>query len=235
MLLVAMLAVMPMVAQNDDGERIGVKKEKGNALFLGPKIGVTMTTMTQPDEGTLYDGAGIGVAGGLAAKVRFGRATAGSPAGTGYIGLAVEAKYRLNSVKTHGTDEDGKADAKLNLGYLDVPVSVQIYPVPKVVNSLYVELGCSFATLLSRSPKTLTVANPSEDYSSVTYNIDSDASKLKGGAINPFVGLGYTIPGTGLDVNVRYIMGANKLAENFNSKLTTFELSLAWNFQVCEF
>ena len=56
---------------------------------------------------------------------------------------------------------------------------------------------------------------PSADYSQVTYKLDADGSKLKGLDVRPMAGLGYTIPGTGLDVNARYYLGMSKMAENF--------------------
>ena len=51
--IAALSLSVPGFAQSDDGEDdlISTGKEKSNAFFLGPKVGVTMTSMTQPDEG----------------------------------------------------------------------------------------------------------------------------------------------------------------------------------------
>ena len=150
--IAALSLSVPGFAQSDDGEDdlISTGKEKSNAFFLGPKVGVTMTSMTQPDEGKLYDGSGFGFSGGVVLKARFGKASENSVGGTGYFGAGLELKYKLNSVKTLGTDEGGKENAKLSLGYFEVPVFVHIYPFAKSpsVNPLYVELGVAFAGTL---------------------------------------------------------------------------------------
>lgn len=236
--VLALAIAMPGFAQSDDGEDDFVpSKEKSSAFFLGFKVGGTMTTMTQPDEGNLYDTSGWGFSGGLALKSRFGRASENSVGGTGYFGVGVELKYLQNTVKTLGVDESGKENADLSIGYFDVPVYAQIYPFSKSpgLNPLYVELGAAFVGTLSRSPKTLTLNNPSEEYSSVTYNLDTDNSTLKGMDVRPLVGIGYTIPNTGLDINDRYHFGMSELAGNFPCKLNTVEVSVAWLFNLGKF
>lgn len=236
--LMALLSAMPMFAQSDDGEEIGnVVKAKDNAFFLGPKVGVTMSTMTQPDEGKLFDKSDIGFSAGMAFKARFGKATSNSEGGTGYVGLGLELMYTQNKAKTIATDEKGNENASLSMSYFEAPVSVQFYPLAKsnAMNHLYVELGVAFVGTLSRSPKTLTVEEPSADYSQVTYKLDADGSKLKGLDVRPMAGLGYTIPGTGLDVNARYYLGMSKKAENFKSKMNTLEVSLSWMFNIAKF
>lgn len=236
--LMALLSTMPMFAQSDDGEEIGnVVKAKNNAFFLGPKVGVTMSTMTQPDEGKLFDKSDIGFSAGMAFKARFGKATSNSEGGTGYVGLGLELMYTQNKAKTIATDEKGNENASLSMGYFEAPVSVRFYPLAKsnAMNNLYVELGVAFVGTLSRSPKTLTVEEPSADYSQVTYKLDADGSKLKGLDVRPMAGLGYTIPGTGLDVNARYYLGMSKMAENFKSKMNTLEVSLSWMFNIAKF
>lgn len=236
--VMAMAMALPGFAQSDDGEDdFTPSKEKSNAFFIGPKIGGTLTTMSQPNEGNLYDTSGFGFSGGLAMKSRFGRASENSVGGTGYFGVGVEVKYLQNTVKTLGTDENGDANANLSVSYLDVPVYAQIYPFAKMpsLNPLYVELGVAIAGTLSRSPKSLTLDNPSDEFSSVTYHIDTDNSTLKGWDVRPMVGIGYTIPNTGLDINARYHLGTSELAGNFPCKLNTMEISIAWLFNIGKF
>lgn len=235
--IVAFTLAMPGFAQSDDGEDEPGGKEKSNAFFLGPKIGGTMTSMTQPNEGKLYDGSGFGISGGLAMKARFGKAPSGTAAGAGYFGAGLELKYKLNSVKTLGTDESGKENAKMSISYFEVPVYVHIYPLAKSsnLNSLYVELGAAFAGTLSRSPKSLTLTNPNNDFSQVIYNLDTNGSKLKGMDVRPLAGIGYTIPNTQLDINARYYIGTSELAGNFPCKMNTLEISLAWLFNMGKF
>lgn len=237
-MMMALILVAPAFAQDDDGEELIItKKERSNAFFIGPKIGGIMSTMTQPNEGNLYDGSAFGFSGGLAMNMRFGKASESSPAGTGYFGAGLELKYRQSAVKTIGTDEAGKENANLSLSYFDVPVYIHIHPFAKYrsMNTFYVELGASFGGTLGRSPKSLTVTNPSADYSCVTYNIDTEGSKLKGMDVRPLAGLGYTIPNTGLDINARYYIGTSKLAGNFPCKMSSLEISLSWMFNVAKF
>lgn len=236
---VAALALsVPGFAQSDDGEEeITVSKTKSSAFFIGVKGGMTLTSMTQPKEGKLYDASGIGFSGGLVAKIRFGKASENSSGGTGYFAAGIELKYKQNTVKTLASDEGGKEKANLTLGYFDVPIFVQVFPFVKSpsVNSLYIEAGVAIDGTLSRSPKQLILANPNPDMSEVVYNIDANGSKLKGGDIRPFGGIGYTIPNTGLDINARYYIGTSDLAGNFPCKMNTLEVSLAWLFNIGKF
>lgn len=216
--------------------------QKKHAFFMGFKGGVDFTSMTQPEECNLYDGSGLGYSGGIAFKGRFGQATPNAPAGTGIIGAGIEVKYKLNTVKTIGTDESGQSNAKLSVGYLEVPVYVQLFPFYKsdAMNTLYIEVGPDFAGTLSRKPQLLRVDNPSGAYSSVTYNIDNNGSTLKGMDVRLMAGVGYDFPIKNnkqettnlIGINARYYMGTSKLAKNFNSKMNTLEISLSWMFNI---
>ena len=231
------LIAIPSLAQDDGEGFFIVKKEKNNAFFIGPKVGGVISTMSDPDDSNLNDGSGVGISAGLSMKMRFGKATENSNGGTGFFGVGLELKYKQNSVKTIGTDETGEENAKMSLGYFEVPIFIQVYPFAKTnaLNTFYIELGASFATSLSTSPESLTVSNPSSGIESITYNLDSNGSKLKGNDIRPLVGIGYTIPNTGLDINARYYIGTSELAENFSSKINSFEISLAWMFNAFKF
>ena len=68
-----------------------------------------------------------------------------------------------------------------------------------------------------------------------TFNIDNNGSKVKGMDVRPLVGLGYTIPNTGLDINARYYIGTSDLSSSFKSKMNSFEVSLAWLFNASRF
>lgn len=216
--------------------------QKKHSFYVGLKGGVDLTTMTQPNECDLYDGAGLGFSGGIVGKARFGQATPNAPAGTGLLGAGLELKYKQNKVKTIGTDESGKANADLTVGYFEVPVYVQVYPFYRsdAMNTFYIEAGPDFAGTMSRSPKSLTVDNLVGEYNSVTYNIDSGNSKLKGMDVRIMAGVGYDFAIKNekhettnlIGINARYYMGTSKLAENFNSKMSTLEISLSWMFSI---
>lgn len=232
-LFVAILGVSPAFAQIEDDSDFGqlssnrFEKPKSSAFFIGPKVGVTMTSMTQPEQCDLYDKSGIGFSGGIAMKARFGKATENSYEGTGMFGVGLELKYKQNNVKTIASEGD------LKLGYFEVPVALQFYPFvkSKIMNPFYIELGCSFAGTMSKSPDALTVNNPNEDYLYITYH----TGDLKGFDVRGVAGIGYTIPGTGVDINARYYLGTSELAKNFTSKMNTVEVSLSYYFQLARF
>ena len=236
-ILLAALVAAPSLAQ-DEGEQIiiGVQKEKSNAFFIGPKVGVTFSQMTDPSGVDIYDKSGVGFSGGLAMKMRFGKATENSYGGTGYFGVGLELKYKQNNVKTLATDETGATNADLSVGFFEVPIFLQVYPFARTagLNSLYIELGISIAGTVSRSPESLTVPTSNAD-EEITYYINTSSSKLKGSDFRPIVGLGYTIPGTGLDINGRYYIGVNKMADSFDSKFYSLEVSLSWMFTAFKF
>lgn len=216
--------------------------QKKHAFFLGLKGGGTFSTMTQPEECKLYDGSGIAFSAGLAAKVRFNPASPNAPAGTGLVGAGLELKYKVNNVKTIGTNETGKVNANMTLGYFEVPVFVQLYPFYKsdAMNTFYIEAGPTFAGIMSRKPKSLTVDGLTGNQSSVTYNIDANGSKLKGMDVRVMAGVGYDFPiknengeATNLiGINARYYLGTSKLAGNFASKMNSLEVSLSWMFSL---
>lgn len=228
-LFVAILGISPAFAQSDEGADFSsFVKLKKSAFFIGPKGGVTMSSMTQPNECDLYDGSGIGFSGGIAMKARFGRATENSVEGTGIIGVGLELKYKQNAVKTISGEN-------LNLGYLEIPVTLQFYPFLKsqAMNSFYLELGPSAGMLMSKSPDKLSVGvnEPYPGTQTITYH----TGDLKGFDVHPVFGLGYTIPNTGLDINARYYLGTSELAENFPCKMSTIEISISWLFKAAKF
>lgn len=237
LLLIAAMAVTSLsFAQSDDYEdSYSYSKEKSNAFFFGPKVGLAITSMTQPSKVKLYDGTGMSFSAGAQLKARFGKASENSVGGTGYFALGVELKYMNNTVKTVATDEGGKENADLSLGYFAAPVFAQVYPFAKMsgLNSLYVEAGLSLAGSISRSPKTLTAQTSKAGQ--IVYNIDNGGSKLGGFECRPIIGLGYTIPNTGLDINARYYIGTSDLSKQMNSKMSTAEISIAWLFNLGKF
>lgn len=216
--------------------------QKNHSFYVGLKAGIDLTSMTQPDECNLYDGSGIGFSGGVVGKARFGQATPNAPAGTGLLGAGLELKYKQNTVKTIGTDESGKANADLSISYFEVPVFIQVYPFYRsdAMNTFYIEVGPDIAGTISRKPKSLTVIDPSEAYGSITYNFDNNGSQLKGMDVRIMAGIGYDFAIKNekhettnlIGINARYYMGTSKLAGNFNSKMSTLEISLSWMFNI---
>ena len=248
LILASMLCTSVDAQRNAQPQRGGGRSsnpglaQKKHAFYLGLKGGLDISTMTQPDECDLYDGSGMGFSGGIVGKARFGQATSNAPAGTGLLGAGLELKYKLNKVKTIGTDESGKTNADLSIGYFEVPVYVQFYPFYRsdAMNTFYIEAGPSFAGTISRSPKSLTVIDPSEYYGSITYNIDNNDSKLKGMDVRIMAGIGYDFAlknekgeaSNLIGLNARYYLGTSELAKNFKSKMSTLEISVSWMFNI---
>lgn len=230
MMLVVVWAVSPVFAQDDEEDEV-FEVQKNSVFYLGAKGGVTMTSMTQPKECDLYDGSGIGFSGGLAMKARFSRASENANEATGMFGLGLELKYKQNNVKTIANEGD------LKLGYFEVPVALQFYPFAKsnAMNPFYIEVGGSFAGIMSKSPDALRVNNPNEEYQYVSYH----TGDLKGFDIRPLAGIGYCLPISdnkyGLDLNARYYLGTSELAKNFPCKMSTIEVSLCFYFGLARF
>lgn len=222
-----MLGFTPLFAQSEDDDEIFsssqiVPKPKSYGLYVGPRLGMTMTTMTQPRECDLYDGVGIGLSGGAAVRLRLGNMSENSEGGTGLFAIGLDLKYKQNRVKTIGSDN-------LSLSYFEVPVVAQIYPLYKNValNGFYIEVGVDLAGTLSKSPDILTVFPNNLRYTQVAYH----AGELKGFDCRIPIGVGYTfLPG--FDVNLRYYIGTSNLAKNMACKMSSLEISLAWLFKV---
>ena len=248
LILASMLCSTTFAQRNVQPQRGGGRSakpglaQKKHSFYVGIKGGLDLSTMTQPTECDLYDGAGVGFSGGIVGKARFGQASPNAPAGTGLLGAGLELKYKQNKVKTIGTDESGKSNADLTVGYFEVPVYVQVYPFYKsdAMNTFYIEAGPDFAGTMSRKPKSLTVNNLTGEINSVTYNFDSENSKLKGMDVRIMAGIGYDFAIKNekhettnlIGINARYYIGTSKLAGNFNSKMNTLEISLSWMFNI---
>lgn len=230
----AVLCGLCSFAQNDDSfdiNKVFVEKEYNHVLYVGPVVGANMTmTLGQPKY-DLFEGTGVGFTGGVAAKVRFGRGTDNSMEGTGKFAAGIELKYTLNNVKT-------KAEDNLTLGYLDVPVLVQFFPLAgtTTVNGLFIEAGPDFALLMSKSPKTL-LLDLNEPYPGLQA-IEYATGDLKGGDLRIAMGLGYecSLSGMNFGAHARYYMGTSELSKIvLPAKLNTFELSLSLMFKVAKF
>lgn len=231
-----LMLVVASVSLSVSAQEFGPKKkQKENIFSLGVIVGGNLSTMTQPDECDLYDGSGFGYSGGVVMNARFGRASKNADAGTGLFGVGLELKYKMNSVKTTGTDEKGKENANLEIGFFEVPIALQFYPLYKnsKMNKFYVEAGAAIAGTLSRKPETLSVVDKAAN-TNVTYCFDTEDSKLKGMDVRPFAGVGIDSK-FGFGLNLRYYLGTSKLAENFNCKISNVELSVAYKFNVGEF
>ncbi len=196
-------------------------KQRQHKLSIGPRVGGTMTMMSNPDNYSIEDGAGFGFTGGVALRARFGKQFESSYPGTGAWGVALELKYKQNVAKTNAGDD-------LKFGYFEIPVLVQWYPFYKksAVNPLYIEAGVAPAICMTADPDELR-------FGTATSATVIKTGDLKANDVRPVVGIGYTLP-IGLDINARYFFGTSEMAGNFNAKLNSVEFSLAWMFDIAK-
>ena len=231
--VIAVVCSLTGFAQIDDEIDVGISEKVYNhAIMVGPTAGVTMTmTSGQPSKYVLFDGSGIGFSGGLAARMRFGRGTRNSQEGTGMFAAGLEVKYTLNNAKTKGEDN-------LMLGYLDIPVLLQFYPLAgsTTANGLFLEAGPDFALLMTKSPDKLNLPL-NQPYPGIQ-TVEYATGDLNGGDLRIAVGLGYDQSFSKMDLGVhaRYYLGMSELSKNvLPTKLNTIELSLSLMFRVAKF
>ena len=196
--------------QEENFESIIVDKRK-NVVSLGITAGANYSMMSKYDPVDLGSRSGIGFQGGAAVNIHFGQRR-GADAGTGPIGLQVEALYAMHSMKTDLSDN-------IKLSYLEIPVLLKYYITPNV----NIELGPTFSYILSKSPDVL-------EGTSTTIAIGA----LKGGDIKGTVGISYQTK-SGFYASARYNMGFSDLAGNFPCKVSTVSLSVGYLFNIFKF
>ncbi len=233
LLAIAILCSLSGFAQIDDDIDVVISEKVYNhAIMVGPTAGVLMTMSSgQPAKYDLFEGFGIGFTGGLAARMRFGRGTRNSQEGTGMFAAGLEVKYSINNVKTKGDDN-------LVLGYLDIPVLMQFYPLAGITtaNGLFLEAGPDFVLLMTKTPDKLSLPL-NQPYPGIQA-IEYATSDLKGGDLRIAVGLGYNLSMSKMDLGVhaRYYLGMSELSKNvLPTKLNNLELSLSLMFKVAKF
>ena len=215
----------------EDIDELFSEKEFNHVLYVGPVVGANMTMSSGQPKYDLFEGTGFGFTGGVAAKVRFGRGTENSMEGTGKLAAGLELKYTINNVKTN-------ADENLSLGYLDIPVMVQFFPLAgtTTANGLFIEAGPDFALLMSKSPDRLHL-DLNEPYPGLQA-IEYATGNLKGGDIRAALGLGYnySMPKMDLGIHARYYLGFSELSKNvLPAKINNIELSLSLMFKTAKF
>lgn len=217
-MMIAMSANAQVTFTEDESsqqeEEIGfgdIKDSRRNVVSLGITAGGNYSTMSKYDPVDLGSRSGIGFQGGAVVNIHFGQRR-GADAGTGPIGLQVEALYAQHSMKTDLSDD-------IKLGYLEVPVLLKYYITPNV----NVELGPTFCYLLSKSPDMLR---------GTSTNIA--IGELKGGDLKGTVGISYQTK-SGFYASARYNIGLSELASNFPCKVSTATVSIGYLFNILKF
>jgi len=188
-----------------------ISDTRKNVVSLGITAGGNYSMMSKYDPVDLGSRSGIGFQGGAAVNIHFGQRR-GADAGTGPIGLQIEALYALHSIKTDLSDD-------IKLGYLEVPVLLKYYITPNV----NIELGPTFCYILSKSPDVL-------EGTSTTVAI----GELKGGDIKGTIGVSYQTK-AGFYASARYNLGLSELAGNFPCKVSTVSVSIGYLFNIFKF
>lgn len=199
-------------SQQEEEQGFGaISDTRKNVVSLGITAGGNYSMMSKYDPVDLGSRSGIGFQGGAAVNIHFGQRR-GADAGTGPIGLQIEALYALHNMKTDLSDN-------IKLGYLEIPVLLKYYITPNV----NIELGPTFSYILSKSPDVL-------KGTSTTIAI----GELKGGDVKGTIGVSYQTK-NGFYASARYNMGFSDLAGNFPCKVSTVSLSVGYLFNIFKF
>ena len=181
-------------------------------IAIGPKVGIGMDMGSHSNLENLDFGMGFGYQFGAAFNAHFGRRTEMSCGGTGWLGLQVEAMYGGRNIKLGSTSLGTKC--------LEVPVLVQLYFTPSVA----LEVGATGVMVLGGSPDQLT-------YQGATYG----TGEIKGKDVMATAGLLYKTrlnENSALLIDARYNMGMSPLAGNFDTKVSSVMVSLAYMFNI---
>lgn len=181
----------------------GIKVGGGMSLPTDP----TVVTSAYPSGYALDFKNGLALQAGAVGNIHFGRRQDSSPGGTGWIGAQAEVLYGL---RTLGTEHES-----LTMHCLEIPVLLQVYPIP----SLAIELGPTFVKYLKCTPETLQVGEQA-----INIRQWGEASDVM-----LSIGANYKIP-AGIMFDLRYNLGTSSLAGNFDTKTSTFMVSIAYLF-----
>lgn len=180
-------------------------------LAIGPKVGIGMDMGSHSNLENLDFGMGLGYQVGAAFNAHFGRRYELSCGGTGWFGLQIEAMYGSRNIKL-GAE-------KLGTSCLEVPVLAQLYFTP----SIALEVGATGVMAFSGSPNQLV-------YEGATYG----TGQIKGKDVMATAGLVYKarLNNSSLLIDARYNMGMSPLAGNFDTKVSSVMVSLAYLFNI---
>jgi hypothetical protein len=202
--LLATLCCTGLFAQEGD--------DRPYRIAIGPKVGVGLDMASHSNLQNLDFGMGFGYQFGAVFNAHFGRRYEMSEGGTGMFGLQLEAMYDGRAVKLGST--------KVGIGCIEVPVVAQFYIIP----NLALEAGVTIVKVLSCSPNEL-------NHEGVTYGTGG----IKGGDMMISAGLAYKArlnSSSSLMLDARYNLGMSPLAGNFDTKVSSVMLSVAYLFNI---
>lgn len=206
-----MLALGVRAQSSTDDEFTTIKRPL--TIAIGAKCGANYAFAAEPKEMKLGMKGGVGFQGGLAVNLHFSDRQDYKPSGTGRWGVQLEGLYALRTLKTDIDD--------IKMSCFAVPVLAQFYVSP----SFTIELGPTFTGVLSTSPKVLSQGSVESGFLNMHIN------KIKGFDIMASVGVGYYY-NSGFTASARFNLGNSDLAGNFQTKVSSAELSVGYLFTV---
>ncbi|MBR4566269.1 MAG: PorT family protein [Prevotella sp.] len=209
--MMTMSANAQFFADDDDDQVTRIFDKRQNVVSIGFKLGGNMSSLTKYKDADLGEKSGIGFEAGAVVAAHFGKRTQGSDAGTGMFGVQLEPSYVKHTIGTSSED--------INLNCFEMPVLFKIYFTP----NFNLEVGPNFSAVLSSSP----------DYV-IAEDTRINTGKLKAFDVKACVGVSYELK-SGLYGSFRYNLGTSDLAKNFACKVSAFNLTLGYKFNVFKF
>lgn len=209
--ILALLSCNALFSQFNAYQPIGPapKTDKPFRVAAGIKGGVGLAIPTDPNfaDGTVLKFKS-GMAGqfGAVANIHLGRRTTSSPGGTGWVGLQAEALYGFRRI---GVEHD-----ILKMHCIEIPLMFQVYPI----NTLAIEAGATFTKTIKCTPEQM-------QSNGIVFN----SGQLSSSDVMLSLGIAYKVIPE-LIVDLRYNYGRSPLAGNFDSKVSTFNISAEYFF-----
>lgn len=190
------------------GQEIDLVVDKPYRMAIGPKAGVGLSIGSHSNQQNLDFSPGLSYQFGLAFNAHFGRRYDLSDGGTGKFGFQLEALYAQRNIKLSSTTIGEKC--------LEIPVLAQFF----VTSSFGIEAGATVVHVIGCTPAVL-------DYQETHYH----TGDISGNDVMLSVGACYKSP-KGLLLDVRGNLGSSGLAGNFDTKVSTVMLSVAYLFTI---
>jgi hypothetical protein len=206
-IVLALLACQALFSQ-EEWDWGGSVQDKSYRFELDPKVGAGLTVATQPTNYSFSFNSGLAYQFGLSTNMHLGRRYSTSPGGTGWFGIEAEVMYGIRKLGLEGIN------TTLTMQCIEVPILAQFYPMP----SLAIEVGPTLTKTLKCSPEKLQLEN-----------VVLNTGQLSSSDIMLTAGIAYKTP-VHLMFDLRYNLGIVPLAGNFDSKVSTAMVSVAYLF-----
>lgn len=198
--ILALLISSHLYAQN-------FSQEKKVAFSFGLVGGGNFSTISTSSPVEADFGFRPGFNAGVAANIRFWKRNELSSAKTGLMAVQPEIRYA-----TMGANSD---ESRLGLGYIMVPIMLQVYPAKK----FYIEVGPEFALNISHTP---------DNIAQSSYQINLENFRPN----DVMLGAGIGFMHNGFTAGLRYSLGFSKLASNLPWKNNLIQVNIGYLFSL---